>query len=101
MKKNESVDPGVIISRLKKEVADLKAEIALLKGGKQKDHLSQEDIERCNAMVTNYIKSNDPEETLVLPDRLMMNQCFYQFRTLLNKARQGGGGSIGTVQGGD
>ena len=47
MKKNESVDPGVIISRLKKEVADLKAEIALMKGGKEKDHLSAEDIDRC------------------------------------------------------
>jgi hypothetical protein len=33
MKKNETVDPGVIISRLKKEVADLKAEINLMKGG--------------------------------------------------------------------
>jgi len=33
MKKNETVDPGIIISRLKKEVSDLKAEIALMKGG--------------------------------------------------------------------
>ena len=30
--KNETVDPGVIIARLKKENAQLKAEIALLKG---------------------------------------------------------------------
>jgi hypothetical protein len=33
MKRNETVDPGVIIGRLKQEVRDLKAEIALLKGG--------------------------------------------------------------------
>ena len=33
MKKNERVDPGVIIARLKKEVADLKAELAMAKGG--------------------------------------------------------------------
>jgi hypothetical protein len=33
MRKNETVDPGVIIQRLKKEVHDLKAEIALIKGG--------------------------------------------------------------------
>ena len=33
MKKNERVDAGVIIAKLKKEVSDLKAELALLKGG--------------------------------------------------------------------
>lgn len=31
--KNERVDPGVIISRLKKEVAELKAELAMARGG--------------------------------------------------------------------
>ena len=31
--RNEKVDPGVIISRLKKEVAELKAELAMAKGG--------------------------------------------------------------------
>lgn len=30
---NESVDPAVIIARLKQEVRDLKEEVALLKGG--------------------------------------------------------------------
>lgn len=34
MKKNETADPGIIIGRLKQEVRDLKAEIALLNGGK-------------------------------------------------------------------
>ena len=33
MKKNETVDPGIIIAKLKQEVRDLKAEIALIKGG--------------------------------------------------------------------
>eukprot|EP00351_Strombidinopsis_sp_SopsisLIS2011_P000825 CAMPEP_0116880628 /NCGR_PEP_ID=MMETSP0463-20121206/12563_1 /TAXON_ID=181622 /ORGANISM="Strombidinopsis sp, Strain SopsisLIS2011" /LENGTH=108 /DNA_ID=CAMNT_0004531409 /DNA_START=847 /DNA_END=1173 /DNA_ORIENTATION=- len=61
MKKNERVDPGVIIQRLKKEVAELKAELAMAKGGEQRDHLSGEDIERCNAMVKDFIKSNNPE----------------------------------------
>ena len=82
MKKNERVDAGVIISRLKKEVADLKAELALVKGEGMKESLTAEDIERCNHMVNNFIKSDDPGQTLVLPDRLMINQCFYYFRTL-------------------
>jgi len=61
MKKNETVDPGVIIARLKQEVKDLKAEIALIKGGAQKDHLSGEDVDRCNKMVKDFIMSTDPE----------------------------------------
>lgn len=82
MKKNERVDAGVIISRLKKEVADLKAELALVKGENAKEMLTSEDIERCNVMVNNFIKSDDASTAMVLPDRLMINQCFYHFRTL-------------------
>ena len=41
--KNEVVDPNIIISRLKVENAELKAEIEMLKGGKQKEFLTEED----------------------------------------------------------
>jgi kinesin family protein 6/9 len=84
MKKNERVEPGLIIQRLKKEVSDLKAELAMAKGGKQKENLTGEDIERCNLMVNNFIKSNDESQSLVMPDRLMINQCFYHFKNLYN-----------------
>ena len=93
MKKNERVDAGVIIAKLKKEVADLKAELALVKGGDQKEILNAEDIDRCNHMVQNFIKADDPTATLVLPDRLMINQCFYHFRNLYAQARKKGGGA--------
>ena len=73
MKKNERVEPGVIIARLKKEVAELKSELALVKGGNQKDNLDSEDIERCNLLVNNFIKSSDDTQNLVMPDRLMIN----------------------------
>jgi hypothetical protein len=33
MKKNEQVDAGVVIVKLKKEVKELKAELNLIKGG--------------------------------------------------------------------
>jgi kinesin family member 6/9 len=94
MKKNEQVDAGVVITRLKKEVKELNAELNLLKGGKQKDYLTQEDIERCNAMVNNFIKSDDPAASLVLPDRLMINHCFYYFRTLYQGAVKKQGGQL-------
>eukprot|EP00356_Strombidium_inclinatum_P005761 CAMPEP_0170498400 /NCGR_PEP_ID=MMETSP0208-20121228/27725_1 /TAXON_ID=197538 /ORGANISM="Strombidium inclinatum, Strain S3" /LENGTH=171 /DNA_ID=CAMNT_0010775561 /DNA_START=838 /DNA_END=1353 /DNA_ORIENTATION=+ len=98
--RNERVDPGVIISRLKKEVAELKAELAMAKGGEQKDSLTTEDIERCNLMVKNFIDTNDPGQTLVMPDRLMINHCFYQFKSLYKnlEKRKGGPGVSGMAQ---
>ena len=97
MKKNERVDAGVIISRLKKEVADLKAELALVKGEGMKESLTAEDIDRCNHMVNNFIKSDDVGATLVLPDRLMINQCFYHFKTLFKNLEKKKGGSGGAL----
>ena len=82
MKKNEQVDAGVVIVKLKKEVKELKAELNLIKGGNQKEVLTSEDIERCNTMVNNFIKNEADAASLVLPDRLMINQCFYYFRSL-------------------
>ena len=102
MKKNERVDAGVIISRLKKEVSDLKAELALVKGDGMKEHLTSEDIERCNAMVNNFIKSDDAGSSLVLPDRLMIDQCFYYFRNLYKQlnSKKGGGAIVLPAAGG-
>jgi kinesin family protein 6/9 len=71
--RNEQADPGVVISRLKKEVQELKAEIALLKGENVKENLTAEDMDRCNKQVEEFIESNDPSKTLVLPDRLLIN----------------------------
>lgn len=99
--KNETVDPGVVISRLKKEIADLKAELNLVKGGEQKDSLTTEDIERCNLMVKDFIDSGDPHKSLVLPDRLMINHCFYHFKTLYkNLERKRGGPGVAGIAGG-
>ena len=78
--RNEQVDPGVIIQRLKKEVAELKAEISLLKGENVKESLTSEDVERCNKMVEEFIESTDPSKNIILADRLLINQCFYHFK---------------------
>lgn len=81
--RNEQVDPGVIIQRLKREVQELKAELALMKGGEGvKEILTSEDIDRCNKMVEDFIGTGDPTKSLVLSDRLMINQCFYHFKHL-------------------
>lgn len=72
--RNEQVDPGIIIQRLKREVNELKAELAMLKGGENvKEHLTSEDIDRCNKMIEDFIGTSDPTKTPVLADRLMIN----------------------------
>ena len=46
----------MIIARLKREVAELKAELLMLKGGEGvKESLTAEDIDRCNKMVEDFV----------------------------------------------
>ena len=71
--RNEQVDPGLIIQRLKKEVTELKAEIKMLKGEESKDRLEVEDVDRCNKMVEEFVKNPDPSSNIILSDRLMIN----------------------------
>lgn len=54
--------------------------------------MSAEDIERCNLMVKDFIDTNEPSKTLVLPDRLMINQCFYYFKSLYKNLEKKKGG---------
>jgi len=71
----------------------------MAKGGEQKDHLTAEDIERCNLMVKDFIDTSDPGKTLVLPDRLMINQCFYHFKSLFkNLEKKKGGAGVAGIQ---
>ena len=100
--RNEQVDPGIIIQRLKREVAELKAELAMLKGGDGvKESLTSEDIDRCNKAVEEFVNSQDPTRAMqVMADRLMINQCFYHFKHLFKdmlkkKGGAGGGGADG------
>lgn len=64
--KNEVVDPALVIERLKRENAELKAEIAMLKGGQVKENLNEIEIEECKNMVQEYIKSREPGVNLIL-----------------------------------
>ena len=88
MIRNQTVDPGVIIARLKKENAQLKAELALMKGQDTKEELDKYDIEDCHKLVNQYIESDDPSATIILNDRLKLNECFYFLKNIIKK---GGG----------
>ncbi len=91
--RNEQVDPGIIISRLKREVVELKAEIALLKGVDAKEELNADDIDRCNKMVDKFIQSSDPSDNIVLADRMLISQCFLHFKHLFKDLQKRGGGT--------
>lgn len=46
----------------------------MLRGGEGvKEHLTSEDIDRCNKMIEDFIETTDPTKTPVLSDRLMIN----------------------------
>jgi kinesin family member 6/9 len=86
--KNEILDPALVIQRLKNEVNELKAELALVKGTNARDHLTGDDIELCKKMVEDYIENKDPAATIPAPDKLAINQCFFYFKYLLLEARK-------------
>jgi hypothetical protein len=44
-------------------------------------------------MVKDFIDSNE-HKTMVLPDRLMINQCFYYFKTLYKNLEKKKGGAV-------
>jgi kinesin family protein 6/9 len=97
MVRNERVDPALIIKRLKKENAELKAEIALLTGTAVRDHLDEQDMIECKDAVEKFIISKDPAQTIIMNDRLKIKECFFHFRHLyrnLEKKLGGGGGSM-------
>lgn len=99
---NQVSDPAVIINGLRKQISELKAEITLLKGtDDDEDMLTPEAIDECNQQVEKYIKNTDPSATLVLTDRLRINQSFYHFKTLYKnlakKAKSGEGAGVRLV----
>lgn len=63
--------------------------MALLKGEDSKEFLDQYDIEDCHKKVDGFIKSTNSSEVLVFNDRLMIQECFQYFRSLVRN-----GGSI-------
>ena len=89
--KNEQVDPSLIIQRLKQEVAELKAEVRMLKGTDgDKDHLTPDESEDCRRMVEEYAAARDPSVRLVLSDMLKINECFFHMKKLVISSQKGG-----------
>jgi kinesin family protein 6/9 len=72
---NQITDPALIITKLKKEIAELKSEICLVKGTDDiEEMLTPENIDECNQKIENFIKNTDPSASIILSDRLRINQ---------------------------
>ena len=90
-RRNEQVDPSLIIQRLKQEVAELKAEIGMLKGsGSERDHLTTEEIEECRRITQEYVNERDPSVRMVVSDMLTIRECFVQMKKMIVSAKKGG-----------
>lgn len=48
-------------------------------------------------MVEEFIDTTDPSKTLILSDRLMINQCFYHFKHLFKDMAKKKGGAGGMI----
>ena len=48
---NEELDPKLMIEKLKREIAQLKDELAMATGEQRTDALSEEDLDRCARLV--------------------------------------------------
>jgi kinesin family protein 6/9 len=58
---NESLDPSVVIARLKQEVRDLKEEVALLKGSTpQRGPLTPDELLRLKQQLLAYVEDTQP-----------------------------------------
>jgi kinesin family protein 6/9 len=80
-KRNEVVDPEVIISRLKRENEELKSEVRILKGEDFKEKLTKEDERNCEEYVDQLMedKLRQPKP-FMMNDKLIFGYCMSYFR---------------------
>ncbi|NXI36936.1 KIF6 protein, partial [Galbula dea] len=85
---NEEIDPRLMIIQLKKEIQELKDELALVTGKQRTSELSQEELIQLDELIATFLEDNDPESTLdVDADMRKIKYCFTQMKQLLNHSK--------------
>ena len=79
---NEIEDPVLIIQKQKREIDDLKNELALVKGKDQKIALDKDDFDFCRKLVKEYLNDDNPESRISLKDMILIQECFKQIKSL-------------------
>ncbi|XP_065061437.1 kinesin-like protein KIF6 [Rhopilema esculentum] len=75
---NEELDPKLVIERLKREIQQLKDELAMSTGVEYDGELTEEDRKSLLETVRVFLEDNDPEAVLsVGADMRKINHCFY------------------------
>uniref|UniRef100_A0A7S1N5Q6 Kinesin-like protein n=1 Tax=Eutreptiella gymnastica TaxID=73025 RepID=A0A7S1N5Q6_9EUGL len=98
---NEETDPKLLIRKLKQEIAELKEELSFYKKGDQADDraLSLDEVERCKAIVKDYLDNTDPEARIVglQADMSRMMFCYRIMKDIiLEKSKAAAGGKGGS-----
>lgn len=82
---NEEIDPKLMITRLQKEIADLKAELAMATGEWRTEALTEEELHQLEKLIASFLEDQDPESRLeVGADMRKIHHCFHHFKKLLN-----------------
>ncbi|XP_072847570.2 kinesin-like protein KIF6 isoform X1 [Pogona vitticeps] len=85
---NEEIDPRLIISRLKKEIQELKDELAIVTGEQRSEELAEEELLQIDDQIKNFLEDTDPENILeVGADMRKIKYCFIHLKRLVTEAK--------------
>eukprot|EP00002_Diphylleia_rotans_P033221 TRINITY_DN703_c0_g3_i5.p1 TRINITY_DN703_c0_g3~~TRINITY_DN703_c0_g3_i5.p1 ORF type:complete len:860 (-),score=162.25 TRINITY_DN703_c0_g3_i5:1427-4006(-) len=87
---NEETDPQLVIRRLKKEIYELKQELAMLSGNGDRGPLTESEIDRCRRQVNEFCQEDTDVTMLPLDDMAKIRQCFIIFRDIVLDMRRDG-----------
>ncbi|GAB1301174.1 Kinesin-like protein [Apodemus speciosus] len=80
---NEEIDPRLMIVRLQKEIADLKAELAMATGEQRTEALTEAEILQLEKLIASFLEDQDRESRLeVGPDMRKIHHCFHHFKRM-------------------
>ncbi|XP_044531235.1 kinesin-like protein KIF6 [Gracilinanus agilis] len=85
---NEEIDPRLIIVRLKKEIQELKDELAIVTGEQRTQQLTKSELKSLEEQITSFLEDQDPESRLELgSDMRKIHHCFNFLKKLLSERK--------------
>ncbi|XP_078452270.1 kinesin-like protein KIF6 isoform X1 [Lampetra planeri] len=91
---NEEVDPRLVIVRLKKEIQQLRDELALVTGQPRTEDLDAVELQQLEEMVRGYVEDADADASLeVGADMRKIHHCFSLLKRHIRQGRASSGGS--------
>ncbi|XP_019405165.1 PREDICTED: kinesin-like protein KIF6 isoform X3 [Crocodylus porosus] len=85
---NEEIDPRLMIVQLKKEIQELKDELAMVTGEQRTEELTQEELLQLDELIKKFLEDTDHESTLdVGPDMRKIKYCFNHIKQLMTHTK--------------